>query len=247
MTGDLLRTAWQTVCGDRARGLQPPDERGAALQVSEDDRALLDLKAQRDQLAGHQRRMERLAEKSRTAAASFLKAGNKQRAMLALRKKRQHEELSVECAGHVAKVEELILGVETACLQRDTVEALKLGVATIRKVQVEMGGVDQVQRLLDDHADAAEAQKEISEALAAAGIAEDDPEALGEYERLRKELAGVGSVSGLAECMAQEAGAEQVVLPDAADAVAEPAATADVSKLAKPEQQPCPARVLAAA
>jgi len=158
VTGDLLRTAWQTVCGDSARGLQPPDERGAghaALQVSEDDRALLDLKAQRDQLAGHQRRVDRLAEKSRAAAASFVQAGNKQRAMLALRKKRQHEELSVECAGHVAKVEELIMGVETACLQRDTVEALKLGVATIRKVQAEMGGVDQVQRLLDDHADAA--------------------------------------------------------------------------------------------
>lgn len=168
--------------GSRAQAARAGDEPG----VTSDDRALLDLKAQRDQLVGHRKRMEKLVARDEEAAQALVRAGRKDAAMLALRKRRQHQQLALECEAHVGRVDGLIDSIAMARLQKDTVDALTAGAATIRRLQQEIGGVDRVQRLMDEHADAAEAQQEISAALAGAGVPEDDPEVLAELEKLER-------------------------------------------------------------
>merc|ERR1719193_2719807 len=162
---DVLRVLWDRVTG--GHNVREAAERQAAAgsAVDADDCALLDLKAQRDQLVGHRRRVERMAARDAEVAASCVQNGQKERAMLALRKKRQHQQLVLDCEAHVMKVEELIHSVEMARVQRDTVEALATGVATLKRIQREIGGVDYVQQLVDEHADSSEAMREITEAL----------------------------------------------------------------------------------
>jgi len=156
----------------------------AAANVDDSDRAMLDLKVQRDQLVGHRRRMEAQVKRDGEAAKNLVKDGKKQQAMLALRKKKQHEQLVMDSQGHLNRLEELIDNIEFTKLQSEAVKALAEGVKMLKKVQQEMGGVDYVNQLMDERDEALLAQQEISDALSSAGVAADDPEALAEYERL---------------------------------------------------------------
>jgi charged multivesicular body protein 6 len=184
-------------------------------QVSNDDMALLDLKVQRDQLVGHRRRVEQQVAKDKEAARSFICDGKKQQAMLALRKKKLHDQLVLDCGANLAKVEELVEQIEVARTQKDVVEALAAGVATLRRVQQEIGGADYVHRLMDERDDALAEMQEMSEALAGAGVAADDAEALAELARLEEAHA-----AGVLQPAAQQAtgGDGAATVPSAAPA-----------------------------
>lgn len=152
--------------------------------VDDGDRALLDLKVQRDQLVNHRRRMESQVSKDDEAARSMVKEGKKQKAMLALRKKKHHEQLALDCQNHLNRLEELIANIEFSRLQKEAVEALAEGVKMLKRVQHETGGVDYINGLMDERDETILQQQEISDALASAGVAADDPDALAEYDRL---------------------------------------------------------------
>jgi charged multivesicular body protein 6 len=128
--------------------------------------------------------MDSQAAKDDEAARSLVKEGKKQQAMLALRKKKQHEQLVVDCQNHQNRLEELIENIEISRIQKETVEALAEGVKMLKKIQKETGSVDYINQLMDDRDEALMQQQEISDALASAGVAADDPDALAEYERL---------------------------------------------------------------
>mmetsp|Transcript_74216 Transcript_74216/g.143684 ORF Transcript_74216/g.143684 Transcript_74216/m.143684 type:complete len:218 (-) Transcript_74216:46-699(-) len=157
--------------------------------VDDDDMALLDIKAQRDQIQGQRRRLHAQLLRDDDAARTLVRNGKKPQAMLALRTKKLHQQLADECEQHLLRLEELIEQVEMARMQRDTVQALSLGTATLRRIQKEIGGVDRVQTILDESHDAVADQQELSEALSGAGILDSDTEALAELARLEAEVA----------------------------------------------------------
>jgi len=195
---------------------------GGVQAINDDDCALLDLKAQRDQLVGHRKRVTKLVAKDEENARSFVQAGRKEFAMLALRKKRMHEQMVVDCETHVTRVDEMIDHIESAQVQAQVVAALKTGVDTLKKIQREIGGVDYVQKLMDEHADLAEMQQEINQELAGAGVASDDAEFAAELARLEAEHA--------ASVLAQSGGpASSGTAATAAEAVSGGAPVADAS------------------
>lgn len=157
--------------------------------VEDSDRALLDLKVQRDQLVQHRKRMERQSERDVEAAQNFIREGKKPQAMLALRKRKQHDQLALDCQTHLMKLEELIDSIEIAHVQKQVVQALATGVETLKRVQKEIGSADYVQQLLDERDEAMEKQREISDVLVSAGVAADDSEALAELARLEEAYA----------------------------------------------------------
>ncbi|CAK0794074.1 unnamed protein product, partial [Prorocentrum cordatum] len=107
--------------------------------------------------------------------------------MLALRKKKLHQQLAMDCNTNLAK--ELVESIEFARAQKDIVDALAAGVETLKRVQREIGGADYVHRLMDERDEAILAMQEVSEALAGAGVAADDADALSELARLEEEHA----------------------------------------------------------
>eukprot|EP00931_Biecheleriopsis_adriatica_P082044 TRINITY_DN55422_c0_g1_i1.p1 TRINITY_DN55422_c0_g1~~TRINITY_DN55422_c0_g1_i1.p1 ORF type:complete len:218 (+),score=78.54 TRINITY_DN55422_c0_g1_i1:36-689(+) len=186
--------------------------------VDNDDMAMLDLKAQRDQLLAQRRRLEARAEKEDGVARSLVAQDKKQYAMLALRKREQHRRLALECQGHLGRLEELILSIEMAKTTRGTVEALKVGVDMMRRIQKDIGGVDQVQRLLGEQEEVVEAQQEISAALAGeGGVSAEDEELLAEFSRLQEAAAAPAAPAASA---APAAASKAEGAPEAATAAA---------------------------
>jgi charged multivesicular body protein 6 len=152
--------------------------------IDDSDRAILDLKVQKDDLVKYRKRMEAQVTKAHEAAKTLVGAGKKEQAMLALRKKKNYEQLVVDCNNQLMRLEELIGQIEFANVQKEVVGALADGVKTLKRLQQEMGGVDKINSLMDDCAEAIETQREINDALANAGISADDEDALEEYNRL---------------------------------------------------------------
>merc|ERR1712203_567754 len=104
--------------------------------------------------------------------------------MLALRKKKMHQQLFTECEQNLMNLEELIGNIEIARMQKEAVQALALGTTTLKRINAEMGGADYVQKLMDERDDAVAELEEINEALSAGGIAADDADALAEFAKL---------------------------------------------------------------
>jgi len=166
--------------------------------VDDDDMALLDIKAQRDQLQGQRRRLHAQLSRDDEAARTLVRNGKKPQAMLALRTKKLHQQLADECEQHLLRLEELIEQIEMARMQRDTVQALALGTTTLKRIQKEIGGVDRVQMIMDESQDAVADQQELNEALSGAGILDSDAEALAELARLEMEVTSSMKVTATA-------------------------------------------------
>ncbi|CAE7897725.1 VPS20.1 [Symbiodinium microadriaticum] len=174
--------------------------------------ALLDLKSQRDQLLAQRRRVEARADKAHDVARTLVASGKKHEAMLALRRREQQKQLATDCQGHLARLEELICSLEMAQTTKGTVEALKTGVAMMKRIQKDIGGVDQVQRLLGEHEDVMDAQQEIQAMLSAQGSSAEDPEMLKEFERLQEEAA-LDKLQSASEVPASQEPSAQVAEP----------------------------------
>merc|ERR1719198_295645 len=156
--------------------------------VDDNDRAILDIKVQRDQLLMHQRKVQQRLASDEEALRCLVRSKRKPQAMLALRRKKQHEQLAADCEGHLLRLEELIDQIEAARVQQGVVEALATGVATLKRVQQETGGVDYVQKLLDERDDLLDQQQELADVIGS-GAAAEDPEVLAEFARLEAAVA----------------------------------------------------------
>ncbi|OLQ12201.1 Charged multivesicular body protein 6 [Symbiodinium microadriaticum] len=192
-------------------GKKPP-QGGPPPGVDDADMALLDLKSQRDQLLAQRRRVEARADKAHDVARTLVASGKKHEAMLALRRREQQKQLATDCQGHLARLEELICSLEMAQTTKGTVEALKTGVAMMKRIQKDIGGVDQVQRLLGEHEDVMDAQQEIQAMLSAQGSSAEDPEMLKEFERLQEEAA-LDKLQSASEVPASQEPSAQVAEP----------------------------------
>ncbi|CAL1173678.1 unnamed protein product [Cladocopium goreaui] len=177
--------------------------------VDQDDMALLDLKTHRDKLQQSSRKLEQRASKSHEVARTLVAEGKKTQAMLALRRWEQQKRLGEDCQNHIARLQELIASIEMAQLTKGTVDALKTGVAMMKRIQQDIGGVDQVQRLLGEQEEVQEAQQEIAAMLAGEGGVE-DAEMLSEFSRLQEEAA----LSTLTKADAEAPATTETLAPD---------------------------------
>jgi len=190
-------------------------------QVEDSDRAMLDLKGQKDQIVRQKRKIQQKLTKDEEAARALVKSGKKEQAMLVLRKKKQHQQLVDTCENHLLKLDDLIEQVEMAKVTKEVVEALASGTQTLKKLQQEIGSADHVAKIMDDTADAVEEMQEISDILAGQGIGADDADAAAELEALWAEQR---AAEVLATPVAPVgAAAAPVAEPAAATAAAEPA------------------------
>eukprot|EP00386_Alphamonas_edax_P010758 GDKI01034481.1.p1 GENE.GDKI01034481.1~~GDKI01034481.1.p1 ORF type:complete len:370 (-),score=100.41 GDKI01034481.1:599-1708(-) len=173
--------------GSKHKDKQPLVERKQD-RITDADRAMLDLKAQKDQLVIHRRKLEALIPKDIAAAKLFIEQKKKQLALLALRKKKQHEQMVEQCYNHLHQVEEMIAQCENAQMQQNFVQALAAGNSALKQFQKEVT-IDSVQQLKDDMDEAAAHVQEIDQLLCAAGIPQDDEAVLAELARIEEEEA----------------------------------------------------------
>ncbi|OTA83611.1 hypothetical protein M434DRAFT_400663 [Hypoxylon sp. CO27-5] len=159
-------------------------------RVTAQDKAILDLKLQRDKLHQYQRRITVLTDKETAIARQMLAAGDKKRALLALRRKKYQESLLEKTDAQLAQLEQLTRNVEFALIQKDVVFGLQQGTKVLKEIHAEMGGIEHVEKLMGETADAIAYQREISEMLGGRITNQDEDEVEEELAALELEVNG---------------------------------------------------------
>lgn len=112
------------------------------------------MKNQRDKLRQYQKRMTVLTDREKAIARECLAKGDITRAKLALRRKKYQDGLVLKTDAQLAQLEQLTSDVEFALVQKDVVFGLQQGTAVLREIHREMGGLENVEKLLGENAEA---------------------------------------------------------------------------------------------
>ncbi|KAL2255813.1 hypothetical protein VTK26DRAFT_2676 [Humicola hyalothermophila] len=163
-------------------------------RITAQDQAILDLKLQRDKLHQYQKRITVLTDRETAAARALLAKGDKPRALLALRRKKYQESLLAKTDAQLAQLEQLTASVEFALIQKDVFFGLQQGTKVLREIQAEMGGIEHVEKLMGETAEAVAYQQEVSEILAGRISNQDEEEVEDELAALEAEVGGKSSV-----------------------------------------------------
>ncbi|KAK7208729.1 hypothetical protein V2G26_015907 [Clonostachys chloroleuca] len=159
-------------------------------KVTAQDKAILDMKNQRDKLHQYQRRITVLTDKETDIAREMLAKGDKERALLALRRKKYQQSLLSQTDSQLEQLEKLTSNVEFALIQKDVLFGLQQGTRVLNDIHKEMGGIENVEKLMGESADAIAYQQEISDMLGGRISAHDEDEVEEELEALEREVTG---------------------------------------------------------
>ncbi|CAO2655070.1 Nn.00g118030.m01.CDS01 [Neocucurbitaria sp. VM-36] len=159
-------------------------------KISAHDKAILDMKNQRDKLRQYQKRITVLTDREKEIAKECLAKGNTDKAKLALRRKKYQESLLSKTDAQLAQLEQLTSDVEFALVQKDVLFGLQEGTRVLKEIHREMGGIENVEKLLGENEEARAYQEEISELLAGKMTNQDEDEVEDELEVLEAEVNG---------------------------------------------------------
>ncbi|KAL7813826.1 hypothetical protein V8C26DRAFT_405013 [Trichoderma gracile] len=196
---------------------------GKQSKITDQDKAILDMKIQRDRLHQYQRRITILTDKETDIARQMLAKGDKKRALLALRRKKYQETLLSKTDAQLEQLEKLTASVEFAQIQKDVVFGLQQGTKVLSEIHAEMGGIEHVEKLMGETAEAIAYQNEISEMLGTRITAQDEEEVEDELAALEAEMSGVDQ--------------KLPTVPNAQLPVSERPAEAEAAQESRPERQ----------
>ncbi|PFH62431.1 hypothetical protein XA68_13657 [Ophiocordyceps unilateralis] len=165
---------------------------GKTSKITAQDKAILDLKNQRDKLHQYQRRITILTEKETDVARQLLARGDKKGALLALRRKKYQESLLTKTDAQLEQLEKLTDSVEFAQIQKDVVFGLQQGTKVLKEIHAEMGGIENVEKLMGETADAIAYQQEVSDMLGGRISTQDEQDVEDELAALQADVAGEG-------------------------------------------------------
>ncbi|KAL7869534.1 hypothetical protein AOLI_G00135220 [Acnodon oligacanthus] len=152
-------------------------------RVTEQDRAVLQLKQQRDKLKQYQKKVTLQMEKERQLAKQLLKDGKKEKALLLLKKKRFQEQLLDKTENQISNLERMVQDIEFAQIEMKVIEGLKVGNDCLKKMH-EVLSIEEVERIMDETHDAIEYQRQIDDILAGSLTQEDEDAVLAELEAI---------------------------------------------------------------
>ncbi|XP_041634019.1 charged multivesicular body protein 6-like [Cheilinus undulatus] len=157
--------------------------KGRPSRVTEQDKAILQLKQQRDKLKQYQKRITLQLEKERLLAKQLLKDGKKEKALLLLKKKRYQDQLLDKTENQISNLERMVQDIEFMQIEMKVIEGLKVGNDCLKSMH-EIMSIEDVERILDETQEAIEYQRQIDDMLAGALTQEDEDAVLAELEAI---------------------------------------------------------------
>ena len=148
------------------------------------------MKNQRDKLHQYQRRITVITDRETEIARECLARGDRSKALLALRRKKFQQSLLAKTDAQLQTLEELTSSVEFAQVQKDVMFGLQQGTKVLKQINAEMGGIENVEKLMGENEEARAYQREISEMLGGQMSNQDEDEVEDELEELEGEIVG---------------------------------------------------------
>lgn len=108
------------------------------------------MKVQRDKLQQYQKRIKVVTDRETEVARECLRQGHKDKALLALRRKKYQESLLSKTDQQLAQLQALTSDVEFALVQKDVVYGLQQGTAVLKEIHKEMGGLEKVELIMSE-------------------------------------------------------------------------------------------------
>ncbi|KAG5314897.1 CHMP6 protein, partial [Pseudoatta argentina] len=133
-------------------------------RVTEQDKAILQVKQTRDKIKQYQKKIEQSLEKERLLAKELLKNGKKDRALLLLRKKKYQEQVLTRADGQLENLERMIHDLEFAQVEIKVVDGLKTGNTALKQLHALLS-IDEIEKVMDETTEGIEKQREIDEVL----------------------------------------------------------------------------------
>ncbi|KAL1670489.1 Snf7-domain-containing protein [Schizophyllum commune] len=174
-------------------------------KITAQDKAILDLKLQRDKLRQYQKKaccypspyvagwltslsgqIQIILDREHAIAKTHLANGQKDRAIIALRRRKYQESLLVKTDGQLENLEQLVSTIEFSLVEVSVLHGLKQGHEVLKEIHKEMN-IESVEKLLDETAEARAYQQEISDMLANNLTAEDEDAVQNELRELQEQ------------------------------------------------------------
>ncbi|XP_069606895.1 charged multivesicular body protein 6 [Ranitomeya imitator] len=155
-------------------------------RVTEQDKAVLQLKQQRDKLKQYQKKITLQLQREREVAKQLLHDGKKEKAKLLLKKKRYQEQLLEKTDNQISNLEKMVEDLEFAQIEMKVIEGLKIGNDCLKKMH-EVMSIEEVERIMDETQEGIEYQRQIDELLAGSLTTEDEEAILEELEAITQE------------------------------------------------------------
>ncbi|XP_046813494.1 charged multivesicular body protein 6 isoform X2 [Vespa crabro] len=152
-------------------------------RITEQDKAILQLKQTRDKIKQYQRRIEQTLEKERLLAKKLIHNGQKDRALLLLRKKKFQEQILSKIDGQLENLEIMVHNIEFAQIEIKIVDGLKEGNAALKKLH-DIFSIDEIEKVMDETREGIEKQRELDEILSGELTQEDEAEVEAELDVL---------------------------------------------------------------
>lgn len=152
-------------------------------RVTEQDKAVLQLKQTRDKIKQYQRRIEQSLEKERLLAKKLIQNGQKDRALLLLRKKKFQEQILSKTDGQLENLERMVHDIEFAQVEIKVVDGLKTGNEALKKLH-DILSIDEIEKVMDETREGIEKQKELDDLLSGSLTEEDETEVEAELDAL---------------------------------------------------------------
>ncbi|XP_033826930.1 charged multivesicular body protein 6-like [Periophthalmus magnuspinnatus] len=152
-------------------------------RVTDQDKAILQLKQQRDKLKQYQKRITVQLEKERLLAKQLVKDGKKKKALLLLKKKRYQDQLLDKTENQISNLEQMVQDIEFMQIEMKVIEGLKIGNECLKRMH-EIMSIEDVESILDETQEAIEYQRQIDEMLAGSLTQEDEENILAELEAI---------------------------------------------------------------
>lgn len=159
----------------------PPARKKKA--VSEEDKAEGELLVTRDRIKDYHRRLETSIQHVKEAIKECLRNKQKQKALLALRKQKFLEKNLETSLAELTQLEQMIMNIEQAKIQRTIFDALRQGTDYLQKINNQLS-LDDVEQLMEDTKEAYEYQQQVSEALTREGVVHDEDDLMKQLDEL---------------------------------------------------------------
>ncbi|EGV60078.1 Vacuolar protein sorting-associated protein 20 [Yamadazyma tenuis] len=160
-------------------------------KITAQDRAIFQMKQQRDKLKQYQKRLNVVVLRQTNLAKEALSKGDKERALFYLRSKKQQQSVISKTYEQLDNLENLIGTIEFKLIEKDVVYGLTQGNQVLQKLNTEMS-VDKIDKLMDEVEDERLKVDEVSEILGTKNALSnsEELEVDEEFERMDREING---------------------------------------------------------